>query len=267
MRKLYILLAVLLVGSAANAQLFKSKKDTSSTKVVKTSTPKPPKAPKVKPDFSKINLSNRTADHVLIQFGSDSWVNRPDSVRTGNGFSRHFNFYIMMDKPFKTNPHFSAAYGIGIGSSNIFFDKTYVNLKGTGSRLPFTDVSQTNHFDKFKLTTIYLELPVEIRYYSNPENPAKSWKFAVGAKVGTLLKSYTKGKNWVDRNGNTIFGPTYIQKESNKRFINGTRLAVTGRVGYGNLSLHGGFTITPITKAGLGPDMNNFSLGLTLSGL
>lgn len=267
MRKVYVLLVMVLAANLANAQLFKSKKDTASTKVIKTSTPKAPKAPKVKKDFSKINLSNRTADHVLVQFGSDSWINRPDSVRTGGGFSRHFNFYIMVDKPFKTNPHFSAAYGLGLGTSNIFFDKTYVNLKSTGSRLPFTDVSQTNHFEKFKLTTIYLELPVEVRYYSDPENPNKSWKFALGAKVGTLLKSYTKGKNLVDKNGTTLHGPTYIEKESNRRFINGTRLAVTGRVGYGNLSLHGGFTITPITKAGLGPDMNNFSLGLTLSGL
>ena len=61
----------------------------------------------------KIDLSNRAADHFMIQYGADSWTNRPDSVRTA-GFSRHFNIYFMLDKPFKTNPKYSIAYGIGI---------------------------------------------------------------------------------------------------------------------------------------------------------
>lgn len=269
MKKLSILIIAVLAFNTTQAQLFKKKNKEAkdSVAIKKQVTPAPPKAPKQPKDYSKINLSNRSADHFMIQYGSDSWMSKPDSVRTGNGFSRHFNFYIMLDKPFKTNPHFSAAYGIGIGSSNIFFDKTYVNLKAVTTKLPFTDVSNTNHFSKFKLTTIYLEVPVEVRYYTDPENPDKSWKFAVGAKVGTLLKSYTKGKNLVDKNGATVYGNTYIEKESNKRFINGTRLAVTGRIGYGNIGLHGGYSITPVTKQGFGPDMNTFSLGLTISGL
>src|SRR6266487_2592108 len=106
---------------------------------------------KKKTDWSKIDLSNRANDHFLIQYGYDGWSNAPDSINP-NGFSRHFNFYFMYDKPFKTNPHFSIGIGIGFGSSNIFFKNTYVNLKSSSGTLPFTNVSSSsNHFDKYKL--------------------------------------------------------------------------------------------------------------------
>src|ERR1700733_1381532 len=94
----------------------------------------------------KIDLSNRASDHLIIQYGADSWTNRPDSVRTG-GFSRHFNVYFMFDKPFKTNQHLSLAYGVGIGSSNIFFKNTNVDLKSNSAKLPFTNVDSANHYD------------------------------------------------------------------------------------------------------------------------
>ncbi len=213
-----------------------------------------------------LDLSSRPSDHLLIQYGADSWTNRPDSVRTG-GFSRHFNIYFMFDKPFKTNQKLSLAYGVGIGSSNIFFNKTNVDVKSNTAKLPFTNVDSANHFSKFKVTTIYAEIPVELRYFSKPEAPEKSWKAAIGMKVGTLLKSYSKGKNLENKLGNSVYGPGYIVKESNKRFFNGTMLAVTGRFGYGILSLDAGYQFNGVLKDGVGPSMNKFSLGITISGL
>lgn len=214
----------------------------------------------------KLDLSNRAADHFMIQYGGDSWTNRPDSIRTG-GFSRHFNIYFMLDKPFKTNPRFSIAYGIGIGSSNMFFKNTKVDVKANSARLPFTNVDSTNHFSKFKVTNIYAEVPVELRYFSNPENPGKSWKAALGVKVGTLLKTYSKGKNLVTKSGASVYGNGYIEKESSKRFFNGTMLAVTGRIGYGIISLDAGYQVNSVLKDGAGPSMNKFSIGVTFSGL
>lgn len=224
------------------------------------------KETKTKQDWSKIDIISRSADHFMIQFGGDSWSGRPDSVRTG-GFSRHFNFYFMVDKPFKTNPHFSVGIGAGIGTSNIFFNNTKVDIKSNAAKLPFTSVDSTDHFKKNKLTTIFLEAPVELRYFANPANPNKSWKAAIGVKVGTLLKAYTKDKNLVNKNGASIYGPSYVVKESNKKFINGTMLAVTGRVGYGIFSLDAGYQVTGVLKDGVGPSMHKFSIGITISGL
>lgn len=222
--------------------------------------------PAKKIDWKKIDLSNRANDHFMLQYGYDGWLNAPDSI-SPSGFSRHFNIYMMLDKPFKGSPRFSAAFGLGLGSSNIFFTNTYVNLKSVSSTLPFTDVSSANHFDKFKLTTVFLEVPVELRLVQNPLTPDKGFKAALGVKVGTLLKSYTKGKNLVDTAGQSVYAKNYIQKESDKKFINSTKLAVTGRIGFGNISIDGSYQITSFLKQGTGPTINPWSFGITLSGL
>ncbi|MEI6264199.1 MAG: outer membrane beta-barrel protein [Sphingobacteriia bacterium] len=217
-------------------------------------------------DTKKITVPNRTKDHFMIQYGVDAWAGRPDSVRTG-GFSRHFNMYIMFDKPFKTNPKMSLGIGLGLGSSNMFFNNTNVDVKSNALRLPFTIADSINHFNKFKVTTMYLELPVEIRYFSNPNNMNKSWKFAIGAKVGTLLKAYSKGKNYVNRNGQSIYGTSFIEKEQSKKFFNGTSLAVTGRIGYGIIGLQGSYNVLGVLRDGSGATMNRFSVGISISGL
>ncbi len=213
----------------------------------------------------KIDLSNRSNDHFMFQFGADIWTGTNDSINP-QGFSRFFNFYLMLDKPFKTNPKFSVGLGVGIGSSNMFFNNTYVDLKSRSNYLPFSKVDSVDHFKKFKLTTMYLEAPIELRYSSNPEDAGNAIKVALGVKVGTMIKAYTKGKNLVDKNGNTL--NNYIEKEYNKKFFNSTRLAFTARFGYGIFSIYGAYQINSLLKDAAGPSgIKPYSIGLCISGL
>jgi hypothetical protein len=219
-----------------------------------------------KKDWSKLDLSTRANDHFLIQYGVDAWPNVPDSINT-RGFSRHFNAYIMLDKPFQTSPHFSVGFGIGIGTSNIFFTNTYVNLKSNTLTLPFTNVASVDHFDKFKLETGFLEAPIELRYAGNPAQPDKGFKASLGVKGGLLLGAHTKGKNYIDSSGRDIYDKNYVAKEVDKKFINSTRFAVTSRVGYGHFSIDFSYQVTSFLKTGVGPIIHPIALGLTLSGL
>lgn len=223
---------------------------------------------KKKTDWSKIDLSNRANDHFMIQYGMDGWTNAPDSAQP-SGFSRHFNMYAMLDKPFKTDARFSIGVGLGISSSNMFFSDTYVNLKAASTTLPFTDVSasNSNRFKKFKMTTVFVEVPLELRYAKNPITPDKGFKAAVGLKVGSLLKAYTKGKDQINAAGTSLYGTKYVVKEASKNYINSIRLAATGRIGFGNVSLDGSYQLTSLIKTGNGPKINPYSVGLTLSGL
>jgi hypothetical protein len=143
-----------------------------------------------------------------------------------------------------------------------------VNIKSSGNTLPFQHLdSAANYFAKQKLTTIYFQAPVELRYYSNPANPGKSWKFAAGLKLGTLLKAYTKAKNYQTANGASIYGKTYIDKQQNTRFFNSTDLSLTGRIGYGIYSFDMGYQFNGVLRDGFGPVLNKVSMGLTISGL
>lgn len=259
MNKFLLTAAFVISHIAANAQTTDS---TGNSPIVvnkaSTQTPKPKK------DWSKVNLSNRSNDHFMLQFGADTWTGTNDSV-SPSGFSRFFNAYVMLDLPFKNNPRFSVGIGAGVGSSNIFFEKTNVDIKAISNKLPFTRVDTVDHFKKFKLTTIFLEAPIELRFVANPERNNKSWKIALGTKIGTLLKAYTKGKTLVNSSGNTV--NNYIEKRSDKRFFNGTRLALTARIGYGIFGLYGSYQITGVLKDGAGPNVRPYSIGITLSGL
>lgn len=214
----------------------------------------------------KPNLSGRPNDHFMVQFGMVNYGGVPDSMKT-SGFSRFFNFYVMFDKPFRNNKNFSLGFGAGIGSDNYFYKNTYVDLKSNATELPFTNTAATNHYKKFKVTALYLDVPLELRYISNENNSDRSFKAAIGAKFGLLLKAYSKGKDLVDASGNSIYNKNYIVKENGKGHISSSRIAFTGRIGYGHVTLTGAWQVSNFLKENSGPEIRPYQIGITLSGL
>ena len=214
----------------------------------------------------KIDLRSRPGDHLMIQFSSDHLSAMPDSISSHQkGFSKGFNAYFMLDKPFKTSPRFSIGIGIGVGSSNIAFKKMNIDIKSTTAKLPFTAADSANHFKKYKLSLSYLEIPLEFRFSSNPLNSNKGWKAAIGLKAGTLINAHTKGKELQSKN-NTLVND-YMQKENSKKFFNGSRFMGTARVGYGVFSLFAAYQLNNVLKDVVGPPMKIYQVGFTLSGL
>src|SRR5882672_2946138 len=195
MKKLFAIALIIFTTTAAFAQ----QKDSTSTKKSK------------KKDWSKVLLGNRANDHFMIEIGYDNWAGTPDTIRI-KGFGRSFSMYFMLDFPFKTDPRFSIGAGLGISSNNIYFDKQEVLIAALNPTLAFPDKTASDHFKKYKLVSTYLEAPLELRYAFNPENTNKSWKIAIGAKLGFLLSTYNKGKTLQNSGGQTI--NSYIRKES-----------------------------------------------------
>ncbi len=218
----------------------------------------------IKKEILDTKFKPRSGDHFLLQLGYTMWDGKPDTIKT-TGFPRSVNVYLMMDFPFKTNPRWSAAIGAGIATDNMYFDKMNVGIKDRTNTLQFTNLKDTNYFKKYKLATAYLEAPVELRFNSNPNDPKRAIKFAVGAKVGMLLAAHVKGKELVNRGGTTV--NDYKMKEYSKEFFNKNRLSATARIGYSSFSLFGSYAITPLFKEGLGPNVRPVTIGLTLSGL
>jgi hypothetical protein len=226
------------------------------------SSPAPAPTPK---KWSTLNLNNRANDHFMIQLSVDNWANKTDTMQL-KGISRGFNMYLMYDMPFKTNPQFSVAGGVGVSTSNIYFEKTYIDIAGRNKNvLDFADVSDTTNFKKYKLTTAYLEVPLELRWLANPENSNRSWKIAIGGKIGTLISASTKGKTLQSSSDQVVLNGTF--KEKSKRFFNGTRMSATLRAGYGNFSLFGSYQLNNFIKEGSGPNIRPYQIGLTISGL
>lgn len=196
-------------------------------------------------------------DNAMIQFGYENWANTPDSIKIG-GIGRALNAYITYDFPIQKS-NFSFAAGAGVGISNIFLKDQEILLKDTLTQIQFVD--ETTNYKKYKLTTTYLEAPFEFRYFSDKVDRNKGIKVAVGLKVGTLLSSHTKSKQ-------TLNSKPIVEKVSTKRFIEAYRYSVTGRIGYGNFSLYGSYSLSNVFKANQGPEnIRPFQLGLCISGL
>lgn len=254
--RIVLFVLLMIAGNSLMAQ------DSAAVITIMTDTTVPARP---KTNWNTVAMSNRSSDHLLLQVSYDSWANMPDSIQT-RGLSRGFNAYFLFDFPFKSSPKFSVAIGAGISTSNMFFENTYIDITGRrADRLSFQNVTDTNHFKKYKLVTTYLEAPVELRFSSNPLNNRKSVKAAIGVKVGTMISASTKGKNLLNRNNDVINSMT--QKEKAKRYFNTTRIALTGRLGFSNWSVFGSYQVNAFIKEGFGPDVRPFSIGLTLSGL
>jgi len=218
----------------------------------------------------KTNLVDRASDHFMIELSTDHWANMPDSIGPNQkGFSRGLSVYFMIDKPFKTDPRYSFAFGFGVGNSNIFFQNMELTLNSTGTELPFpanqTGNASATHFKKYKLATSYLEVPLEIRYTAHPETENNSFKLALGIKPGVILDAHTKGKDLLNSNDGVI--DDYTEKESSTTFFPTGRLMVSGRVGYGVFSVFGNYQVTSLFKSGAGPNIQFFQVGLGISGL
>lgn len=261
MKKLILFVAFYCSTQWANAQMDTAKANTPELKIAET---------EVKKTKKKYNLSNRPNDHFMLQLGYTQWIGTPDSIDT-KGFSKSINTYFMFDFPFKTTQQLSAAIGLGVGSDHIYFDRDYPDIKGQTSTLRFERSPDTTFYKKSKLVTTYLEAPVELRYVSNPEKSDKSFKLAIGVKVGTMLKAGTRARtlmNYSPVNSNTVSTVNdYVVKESSKKYFNTTRVVGTARVGYGHFTLFTAYQFSNLLKEGTGPNLKPFTIGLTISGL
>lgn len=200
--------------------------------------------------------SKPSRDNAMIQLGYETWTNVPDSIRI-TGIGRAFNAYITYDFPIQKS-NFSFAAGVGIASSNIFFDNHEIVLTDSGS-IRFID--ETRNFKKYKLAITYIEAPFELRYFSDKINRNKGIKAAIGLKVGSLLTVHTKSKE-------SVFSKNVIEKEKSKRFFENYRYALTGRIGYGNFSIYGNYTLSNVFKLSQGPEnVKPIQIGICISGL
>jgi len=218
------------------------------------------------------DLSKRAADHFMFELGYDNWANKPDSANI-RGFNHSLNFYFMMDFPFKTDQRLSIGVGLGLGSGQIYFNKSYpliadynnqtlvfsTSAGGTGTP------SGADHYKRFKLVTNYLDIPVELRFALDPEHMDKSWKFAVGTKIGFLLTAYTKSVDPEDVTGHVL--ASVVEKESSKQFFSSFKFAPTIRVSKGVIGIFGQIQINSQLKASAGNSVFPFSGGVVLSGL
>jgi hypothetical protein len=175
--------------------------------------------------------------------------------------STTINVYYFYDKRIGKSK-FSIHPGIGLGLERYKFnnDKTlgYNDGRDTVSMVP----SMLPNLRKTKLITNYVDIPVEVRFSTRPDDPNRSFKVSLGFKFGILYDSFTKQKYSEE-------GETKKIKDKQNFNLFPFRYGPYLRVGGGNISVYAQYSISPVFRPGIGPggreNINNFTVGVSLA--
>jgi hypothetical protein len=199
-------------------------------------------------------------DFLMVQLTYENWASKPDSVNI-TGIGRGINAYLCYDFPIQRS-NFSVAAGIGIGNQNIYFGNQLLVMNTGATSVSFrsVDSSGTSQYKKSKLSTTYLEVPLELRFFGDKTNRNRGFKAAIGMRVGLLLNAHSKDKN-------STSGITITEKFATKSYFETWKFAPTARIGWGNFSLYGSVNVTQLFNSGQGPQVYPYSVGICITGL
>lgn len=116
--------------------------------------------------------------------------------------------------------------------------------------------------DKSMLISNYVEMPIEFRFDTSPEDINRSFNVAIGGRVGYLFDAFTKVK-YHDR------GEVVKNKNKLNNGLNQFRYGVYTRIGLGGFSLFCFYNLSDMFEKGKGPSgttMNSFTAGISING-
>jgi len=194
-------------------------------------------------------------DQLVVDLTYETLLNNPSDIDFkwyNNGINVHF----LYDMPIKTSP-FSAAIGLGISSQSYYSNgQLRAEYDSTLNREMMVWNRVDTNYRNNKISTTYIEVPIEFRWRSKESPSGYRWKIALGAKFGYLLDTHDK---ITFNNSDRDKYKTYIFPEMNPYRV-GTHI----RVGYGKVNLTAFYSITPWINDGRGVEMNQLSIGVSI---
>ncbi len=197
---------------------------------------------------------------LLIELGWNILQSNPSEMEIGTLGSRTFNLYYFynIELPFAGN-RFELMPGFGVGLDRYRFEDD-ITLSETNN----VEIVELEDVDvqKSMLVSNYFDIPVELRFYANPNDKKRSFKIGVGFKGGVRFSSHTKVK--FEDNGNNV-----KSKEKRDFGLNRFRYGLTGRIGIGGFNLFYYHSLSELFESGEGPmdsAATNITVGLSFAG-
>lgn len=202
-----------------------------------------------------------------LELGINSPLDAPQRFDAALWGSRTINVYYMYEFRLMDSK-FSLVPGIGLGLERFKFKNGATLGYNANDSLKLFLPSETPEIAgerKSQLVTNYLDIPLELRFTSNPSDPNRAFKIAFGGRVGYLYDSFTKTKYKED-------GETKQYKDKQNFNLTRFRYGVYTKFGIGNFALFGYYNLTPLFQEGKGPYQNNIrtdfqtvTVGISLS--
>jgi hypothetical protein len=202
----------------------------------------------------------------VVELGLNRALDGPQLFSLGLWGSRTVNVLYQYDIRILKS-RFSFVPGIGLGLERFKFKNGGILGYDEDDSLKILGPATAGFpgLKKSQLITNFVDVPLELRYSSKPEDPARSFKASVGARVGYMYDSFVKLKYKEDGQ---------IRKLKDKRDFdfNRVRYGVFGKIGLGNFSLVGYYNLNTLFKEGEGlveddfvNDFQTFTVGISLS--
>lgn len=196
----------------------------------------------------------------VLEFGFHRTLDAPDTFDIGFWGSRAVNVFYQLDKRIG-NSKFSIHPGIGFSFERFKLKNNYTLTSSVSETqlIPASDLYPG--VKKSMVVTNYINIPVEIRFSTRPDDPSRSFRASIGGRVGYLYDSFTKIK-YSDE------GEVRSIKNKQNYNLRKLRYGAFFKVGIGNLGLITYYNLTPLFDDDEGPEqaeMSTFTVGLSLS--
>lgn len=161
----------------------------------------------------------------------------------------------------------SLVLGGGLSVQNI---KSNSYFQSSSDSSYFVPLSKDLSYKKNKITTVFFDLPLEIRLRTRPKSRDKAgivrkrnFRMAIGAKLGYNIQRYVKydGEDYHSYN----YGNQIKFKEYRLSHLLRYRYGVYTNIGIGNFSLYAYYSLTKYIEDNSGPELTPFSIGLSVN--
>lgn len=206
------------------------------------------------------NVQSGSRDRLVFEYTFVNWAQLDGKQVNTKWWSRGFNIYFMYDLILgKSN--FSFAPGIGLGLENVHTEKGLYQDTASTSFVPYSQMyPASSDYKKHKLQTVYVDIPLELRFRSKPNAKNKSFKLSVGFKGGVMVDNHTKMK-YEGRGGSKVI------KTKNYSDIMRFRFGPTFRIGYGAFNIVAYYNLNELFNSNGPQGIHPFAAGISINGL
>jgi hypothetical protein len=201
----------------------------------------------------------------VFDLGLNRGAHRPANFTQGFWGSRTINLYYQY--PLRIlKSHISFDPGIGFSFERYKLVNEFTLNPDANSDGSFSLVQANTLYNdprKSMIVMNYLEVPLALRFDTNPEDRARSFSVSVGARGGILYDGFTKLKYKDTNNEVKEF------KDKQNHGLNPYRYGIYGRIGGGAFNLFCYYTLSPLFASNKGPDltkMNTVTIGISING-
>ena len=187
----------------------------------------------------------------------DNSFNLPDNenyldLNYGKSWFFNFNFLEARLPVYKKNIGFVT--GLGLNCNNYRFLRKNLLLASTDSISYVYDTTSSNKYQKNKLNTVYLTVPllVELNF---PEH--SNLHILAGVYGSLLIASHTKLIYDNNTSNSTI-------KNHDLPYLNQLQYGITGRIGIDDFTLFANYNLSTIFKDNKGPELYPINMGIAL---